>query len=331
MTGVPVATPYINVQTLINAPSGVAWDIIPEPQPSEGANEAELTNVCWRATSMMDTDAQQVLRATIDNETLTGPGSARFGFQPGSGLGFLYMRRWPVTEVLGIQRSWNRSFPRVWTSIPSQDYDIDHPLINMAADTASATAPDGGSSILVNPCALYPPPTPGTIYGPVRPARGGRNSLRLIVSYVNGWPHTSLIEDADEGDDTISVDDVTGWTGATGFAYDGASTEPMSASSVSANTPVSLPNGIGTAQAGPGTLALSSPLNFSHAAGTLVSSLPASLMQAAILACAIQAMDAGIESISVQTVSGSQTTGGNGIDALRKMYWQFLNAFIRVI
>jgi hypothetical protein len=326
-----MATPYINVQTLLNAPSGVAWDIIPEPQASAGAQEAELSNVAWRATSMIDTDAQQVLRATVDNETLTGPGSARFGFQQGSGLGLLYMRRWPVTEVLGIQMSWNRSFPRVWSTIAAQNYDINHPLINSYADTASATAPDGGSSILVNPCALYPAAAGGSIYAPARTWGAPRNSLRLIVSYVNGWPHTSLAESVDAGATSISVDDVTGWTGAQGFAYDGASTEPISVTAVSANSPVELPNGIGTAQSGPGTLTLASPLSFSHAAGVLTSSLPAGLMQAAILACAIQAMDAGIESISVQTVSGSQTTGGNGIDALRKMYWQFLNAFIRVI
>jgi hypothetical protein len=315
----------------MQAPTGVAWTILPEPGSSLGEQQAVATSICWRATSMIDTDARQVLRATIDNEALTGPGSARFGFQQGSGLALLYMRRWPVTEVLGIQMSWNRSFPRIWSTVAAGQYDVNHPLINMAADTASATAPDGGSSILVNPRALYPPPAGGSIYAPAWNRQPPRNSLRLIVSYLNGWPHTSLTEDADEGDTSISVDDVTGWTGAAGFAYDGASTEPMSATAVSANMPVNLPNNIGTAQAGPGTLTLSSPLNFSHAAGTLVSSLPASLMQAAILACAIQAMDAGIESISVQTTSGSTTTGGNGIDDLRKMYWQFLNAFIRVI
>ena len=314
-----------------NAAVGVGWDQVPYLGASEEQTAQEIAAIAWRSTSILDTYCNGVLRSTIDNETLTGPGTARFGFQQGSGLGFLYMRRWPVTEVLGIQMSWNRSFPREWSTIPAGQYDINHPLINMYADTASATAPDGGSSILVNPCALYPAAVGGSVYAPARARQPVRNSLRLIVSYTNGWPHTSLTAAADAGASTIEVDDVTGWTGAAGFAYDGASTEPFSVTSVSANSPVALPNGIGTAQAGPGTLTLASPLASSHPAGVLTTSLPANVLDAAILASAAQVIGQGIQAIAVQTLSGSTSLGGKGVADIEAKYRTLLDPYRRVI
>lgn len=283
-------------------------------------------NICIRATSIVDTYCNQVLRATVDNEYLTGPGSARFGFQQGSGLALLYMRRWPVTEVLAIQASPNR-LPRRWEPVPSGLYEVNHPLINMYADTASATAPDGGSSIVVDPCGLYPAGgTPGGWRG-----AASRNGLRLIVSYTNGWPHTSLTQFVQAGAQTLYVDDVTGWTGASGFVYDGSSTESVSVASVAAAYPVNLPNGVGTAQAGPGTVTLASPLAFGHNAGVLVSSLPANVMQAAILAAAAQALESGIESISIQALPGTQTSSGHGVQELVGQYKEFLDPFRRII
>jgi hypothetical protein len=314
-----------------NASVGVPWDQLPYLGASEEAQLQELYAIVWRSTSIVDSYCNGVLRSTIDNETLTGPGTARFGFQQGSGLGFLYMRRWPVTAVLGIQMSWNRSFPREWSTIPAGQYDINHPLINMYADTASATAPDGGSSILVNPCALYPAAVGGSIYAPARARQPVRNSLRLIVSYTNGWPHTSLTTAADAGASAIEVDDVTGWTGAAGFMYDGASTEPISVTAVSAISPVELPNGIGTAQAGPGTLTLASPLAFSHDVGVLTTALPANVLDAAILASAAQVIGQGIQAIAVQTLSGSTSLGGKGVADIEGMYKKLLDPYVRVI
>lgn len=312
----PQGTPYITVPMLLNAPTGVAWNLIPAPKSGgTPAQLAEVTALCWRATSIVDTYCQQVLRATVDNEYLQGPGAPRVGIQRGTCNGLLVMRRWPVTQVLAIQTSQNSSFPRTWTTVPAGQYEVLHPLINQYTDSASATGPDGGSSILV---------APGYIVDWY-----GRNGQRVLVSYTNGWPHTSLTANASAGATTISVDDVTGWTGASGFAYDGASTEPVSVTAVNATNPLQLPNGVGTAQTGPGTVTLSAPLAYAHTAGTVVSALPANVLWATVLAAAEQALTSGITSVTIQNIPGSETSGGKGVEDLSAMYEVLLEPFRR--
>lgn len=312
-----MATPYVTPQMITNAPTGVSWSIIPAPKSSNPQQLAEQTNMCWRATSIVDTYCNQVLRATVDNEELSGPGNVRVNVQRGTGNGILVMRRWPVIQVLAIQTAANASWPRKWTPVPAGMYGAEHPLIGQYTNTASATAPDGGSSILLAP-------------GYVDQCRG-QNGTRLLVSYTNGWPHTSLTQAATAGATTVHVDDVTGWTGAAGFAYDGSTTEAVAASSIAATTPLPLPNGVGTAQAGPGTLTLSSPLAFNHAAGTVISALPANVLWAAVLATAAQALEAGITSISIQNMPGSTTEGGHGVSDLTTEYEVLLDPYRRVI
>ena len=277
---------------------------------------AELTNVCWRATSILDTYCNQVLRATVDNETLTGPGAPRMGHQPGTRNGLLVMRRWPVTEVLAIQTSSNRAWPRTWSTVPAGQFEVEHPLINLYTDAASATGPDGGASIIVAP-------------GYIPLLSCGRNSTQALVSYTNGWPHTSLTVAANRGDTLLHVDDVTGFTGVSAFVYDGAETETVSVLSVAATSPLALPNGVGTAQTGPGTVTLSSALTNPHGVGVVVSALPANVIWAAALAAASQALAAGYTSISVQNLGGSLTEGGKGVDDLQSAYEWLLEPFVR--
>jgi hypothetical protein len=288
------------------------------PKASTAQQLAEQTSICWRATSLVDTYCNQVLRATVDNEYLTGPGAPRVGVEQDTCIGTLVMRRWPVIDVLAIQTASNRSFPRTWSTVPASKYEVTYPLINALTDTAAVTAPDGGSSITLAP-------------GVVPPLRCGRNSTRILVSYTNGWPHASLTAAASAGAMSLSVDDVTGWAGASGFIYDGSATEPTSASAASAATPLALPNGVGTAQTGPGTITLASPLANTHPAGAMVSALPANVLWATILACATQALESGIDAIAMPAIPGTQTTGGHGVEELETQYEALLDAFRRVV
>lgn len=312
----PTGTPYITPDMVSNSPTGVSWQIIPQPDSDSVAQLAELTNICWRATSIVDTYCNQVLRSTVDNEQLTGPGAPRVGIQRGSSNGLLVMSRWPVTEVLAIQTSQNRSWPRSWSTVPAGQYEVEHPLINLYTDAASATGPDGGASIIVAP-------------GYIPSLSLGRNSTRVLVSYNNGWPHSSLTAAAVAGDTVLHVDDVTGFTGVSAFAYDGSFTETLSVLSVAATVPLNLPNGVGTAQTGAGTVTLSSPLANPHAAGVCVSALPANVIWAAALAASAQALEAGITSISVQNISGSLTEGGHGVADVQTSYEWLLEPFMR--
>lgn len=311
-----LGTPYVNVPMLFSAPTGVSWRLIPSPKATQKEIEAEATNIAWRATSLVDTYANQPLRSTINTEELTGPG-LRVGFQNGTDVGLLVMRRWPVTEVLAVQTSPNRLFPRQWTQVPSSQYEIEHPLINVATDTAAADGPDGGSSILLAPGVLD--------------RRCGRNYLRLMASYTNGWPHTSLTATATTGATVLDVDDVTGWAGASGFVYDGGQTEPVSVASVSATTPLPLPNGAGTAQTGPGTVTLTSPLNYQHGQGVVVSALPANVLWATVLAAMTQALTSGITAITIQQIPGSEQSSGNDVESLQTQYELLLEPFRRIV
>lgn len=324
-----LGTPYVNPATVVQAPTGVSWSLLPDSDSTEAEQQAALTAVCWRATSRIDTYCNQVLRATADTEYLTGPGAPRCNVDQNTGNGVLNMKRWPVTSVLAIQVSSNRSFPRVWTAVPDGLWDVRHPLL-FSGDSASATAPDGGWTVDVAPgwigCSPWGRTPTGGYMG-----SGGRNSQRVQVSYINGWPHTSLTEDAVEGDTVLNVDDVTGWTGASGFAYDGAATEPLAVESVSANSPLVLPNGAGTVQAGPGTVTLTAPLGFDHDSGTLVSALPATVIEAAIYAACFQALESGIDAVAVQDLSGREVSSSDVSADLETSYRKLLDSFRRVM
>lgn len=325
----PLGTPYVTPLTAVNAPTGVSWSLIPDPDSTEAAQQAALSDVCWRATSRLDTWCNQVIRATADTEFLDGPGRPRCNVDQDTGNGVLQMRRWPVTEVLAIQISAARSFPRVWSPVPSGSWDIRHPLI-YSGDTASATAPDGGWTIDVAPGYISWCGTGRGVSGSWS-GGGGRGSQRVQVCYVNGWPHTSLTATAQAGAMTLSVDDVTGWAGASGFAYDGAATEPLAVSSVSATAPLALPNGAGSAQAGPGTVTLATGLAYQHQKGTLVSAFPAVLIEAAIYAACLQALDAGIDAIGVQSLSGERVSSGEASKDIATEMELILGYFKRVI
>lgn len=324
-----LGTPYCNPTTVTQAPTGVSWSLLPDSDSTEAEQQAALIAVCWRATSRIDTYCNQVLRATADTEYLTGPGAPRCNVDRNTGNGVLNMKRWPVTSVLAIQVSSNRDFPRAWSAVPAGLWDVRHPLL-FSGDSASATAPDGGWTIDVAPGYIGWSPWGRTRTGGYT-GSGGRNSQRVQVSYINGWPHTSLTEAASAADTVLNVDDVTGWTGASGFAYDGAATEPLAVESVSANSPLVLPNGAGTAQAGPGTVTLTAPLGFDHEQGTLVSALPATVIEAAIYAACFQALESGIDAVAVQDLSGRQVSSSEVSADLETSYRKLLDSFRRVM
>jgi hypothetical protein len=230
--------------------------------------------------------------------------------------------------VLAIQVSSSRAFPPVWTPVPAGQWRIRHPLIS-PGDSASATAPDGGWTVDVAPEWIS---WRGAGRGPTGAwhGGGGRGGQIVQLCYLNGWPHTSLTADAEAGAAELNVDDVTGWTGASGFAYDGAATEAMSGESVAATSPFILPDDAGTAEAGPGTIALSSPLNFGHQAGTVVSALPADVIYATILAAAVQALTGGTDAITIQSIGGEHSSPQPTAEGVTKQYQKLLSDYRRI-
>lgn len=313
-----MATAYLSLSMLNSASTGIPWDQIPEIDANDLAKAAEQTNILSRATSLVDTYCHQPLRSVVSTEPLFGPGMPRFGWLPDTDVPQLVMRRWPITEILAIQLSPMRAFPRAWSAMKPEAYEIEFPVIDLYSYPGSPTAPDGGFSILCSPDAIP--------RGTTR-----RGSLRALVSYTNGWPHTSLTASADAGESVLQVDDVTGWGGVAGIAYDGASTENLTVLAAAADNPVELPNGVGVAQTGPGTITLAAPLTEDHAPGVLVSAMPASVQLGMVYGCILQALDSGVEAITAEVLPGSTTSGGNGTAWIAGEFARIFNPFRRVV
>ena len=317
-----MASPYITPAMLTSAPTGVSWSIIPFPKATTEQQFAEQTAICHRATTMLDGFVNQTLRATIDTEQRSGPGDYRINIEQSTGNTRWILSRWPITQILAIQVSGNAVFPRQWTQVTNGMWDIEDPPLGVYGTYLSGgSAGSGGQSILI---------APGYAGWWM-----GRKGYRFSATYINGWPHAGISTSAIAGATTLSVDDVTGFAGATAYIYDGAQSETVHINSVTANNNAVLPNGGGTAPAGPGTITLSTPLVFSHAGSTpstvIISALPSDVIWAAILAATAQALEAGITSVSIQNITGSQTAGGHGVSDIHLQWETIMEPFKRTI
>lgn len=297
-SGVAIAapTPYITPDVLTGAPTGISWASVPNPRPDDGANYAGLLNLCRRATDWIDGKLNQPLRATTTVETLVGPGSFRFQTKP-NGSVWLLLSRGPVTSIIGGRSTPATAFPPSWTTIAANQFRIEYPVVGVYGTTAPGAAGEGGQAVIMAPIASWV---------------WGRQSTLIEVTYVPGWPHTSLTAAAAAAATSLAVDDITGWVGAYGTLYGPGGTQEVV--TVSAATPTTT-----GATSGPGTLTVAATA-YQHAAGTLLTTLPARAMQAAIYHCCGQALTRGATATVVQTVSGG--TGGAGGARTAKEYME---------
>jgi hypothetical protein len=309
-------TPYITPSVLISAPTGIDWSTIPSRNADARAQRAEQANICLRATGLIEGVANQVLRATLDEEFFSGP-SFRVTINNATGNVRIAVSRWPILQVISAAVTLD-VFPRQWQTVAASQLDIEKPPIGLFGAAQAADVPDGGQAIIMAPQFMSWWP--------------GRNAFRIQVQYVSGWPHTSLTAAADAGDSTVQVDDCTGWApsvfdpedqqfGATGIIYDGLFQE------------VALCIG-SSAQAGPGTLTLSQPLTFDHQPGVLFTTLPRTVMNATIDMASSLALARGATATTVQSVSGGAGTAGGGPlgpKELRELAAAAVRSYARVI
>ena len=286
-------SPYVTPDVLIAAPTGISWSTIP---PGTGVTPAqryaEQSNLCARATAETDSFCNQPLRATLDTEVFRGP-DRRVTIQVGSRNGRVILQRGPVLDVVNVQVAAANQFPHQWVTVPSGYYEPEYPPIGVYGSSAPSAGGEGGQAILISPGYVN--------------WRNGRNGVIIRVQYYNGFPHCGLTSAAAVGDTTLNVDDCTAWatttpfsgiTGATGTVYDSGQQELVQ---ITASSTI----------AGPGTLTLTTPLVFPHVKGTVVSTLPQSVMWANILLASGMAMTRGATSTTVQTIPGA--TGGAGV------------------
>jgi hypothetical protein len=285
-----------------------------------------MWNMCGRASSRVDGYLNQILRATVDVELLHGPdyrvtvGPASGGSYPtpywgntGAQNARLIMSRWPILQVTGVKVCQNGVWPRSWTSVPAGYFEAEVPPIGLYNTVAPGGSAEGGQAILVgggyiNKCY-------------------GRNGWAIEVTYVNGYPHCSLTSAVAAGATTISVNDCTGWgitsyygtyTGATGKVVDSGQQEAVHVTASSVTS-------------GPGTLTLSSALNYPHQAGTIVTTLPAAVEQACIYFCTAEALTRGATSTTIHAVGGGAQSSGGGARELIEEGELLIHAFRRSI
>jgi hypothetical protein len=300
--------PYISPTTLVTAPTGVDWTSIPPDDDATPAqNLAEQWNICARATAEVNGYCNQILRATADTELFHGP-DYRVTVGPGgggsrspaywfSGSGTynarIILSRFPILQVTSVLTCPNTTFPRVWTALPSGMYEAEKPPIGIYGSVSPSSEAFGGQAIIV---------APGYI-----DRSCGRNGWAVQVQYVNGFPHAEITTAVAAGANTAVVDDCTGWaltnwagiTGATGVVKDSGQQETMHVTSA-------------TATSGPGTLTFSTNFVYPHQAGTLFTTLPASIEEACILFATAEALTRGATTTTIHDIGGhAQNTGGD--------------------
>ena len=320
--------PYISPTTLITAPTGIDWSTIGEPtaDPTPAENMAEVWNMWSLDCTLRRLHKPDIEGATADVELVYGP-DYRVTVGPASGGSFptpywggsrpqnalVTLSRWPVLQVTGVKTCPNNVWPRQWTAIPAGYAEPQVPPIGIYGSVAPGGSAEGGQKILIGG---------GYVNWGL-----GRNGWAIEVSYINGYPHCSLSAAAAQGDTTIQVNDCTGWaisnyygtyTGATGRVVDSGQQEAIHVTQASVT-------------AGPGTLTLSSALNYPHQAGTLVTTLPASIEQACIYFAAAEALTRGATSTTIHAVGGGAQSSGGSSQALIEEGELLIHAYRRTI
>lgn len=293
-------TPYINPDMLLNAPTGISWSTIPAYRSApEEAKLAEQYNICQRATAQADAYCNQVLRACLDTETQYGP-DYYTTFQQDTGNIRMILSRRPVLGINSVEVSPANAFPRQWVTVTTGYYAVERPVMGVYGSSAPTAAGAGGQGVIIAPGYMD--------------WSQGRKGYVIQITYASGWPHCGLTSAVTSGASSVAVDDCTGWSvatatgiaGATGIIYDtGGHQEVLQVTQASAT-------------AGPGTLTLSGTLQYPHPAGTVVSTLPASVQWACILFATAIALTRGATATTVHTIpgGGAETPALKGPDSL---------------
>lgn len=271
---------------MVNAPTDISFETIPDPEATDAEKLAEQTNICLRASATADAYCNQTLRATINTEDVEGP-NFRMTIKP-NGVARVMPSEWPVLGITKIQYSYAASFPRSFTTLPTNQYDISQRLSG-----ASGIGPAMGQGVGPSEIEI----APGYVSWDA-----GRDGYLVRLTYTSGWPHAGITTNASAHATSIVVDDCTGFAvgglATVATIYDGSATETVSVTAASTTY-------------GPGTLTLSTGLTSAHAAGVPCSCLPGNVQWAVMLFACSEAVTRGSDAISVQAMPGSVESSGN--------------------
>jgi hypothetical protein len=299
-------TPYITEEEVVNWTLPVTWSRIgPANNPTPQQNVGQIEQMCEIATSIVDGELNQMARATVDVETVDGPGH-RVGVVNSTGLARCLTSMTPVLKVVGVriavgppqQTVSGQPYNFQWITVPSGLFYPQQQPFRLYGSSGPGGSSAGQNAIMVA--------------GGYISWVWGRLNTHIELTYVNGWPHTSLTAEALSGATTLQVDDVTGWynstlaAGALGQISDLPNTENATVTAVTAA------GSVDGEPAGPGTLTLAAPLTYTHQAGTVFTAMPKALRDATALFVAAQAVRAGLATISAPALPGAAGGAGAG-------------------
>lgn len=296
-----ITTPYVTPSLLTTAQTGIAWGTIPARDATANAQLAAQKDLCLRSTGMVNRYVDQELRARLRTETVYGP-DFRMTIEPNGAVRVILPAR-PIIKVTGGRATITSVFPRQWTEIAADQFDLEQPQTSANAGVEDL----GGQAVLL---------APGHITRAL-----GRNGYGLQIDFVSGFPHTELTANAAVGATAVSVAELTGWTVGDVASLDQGG-QPEEQATVAALSGTS----------GPGMVTLTAPLAAAWPTGALFTALPAPVTQAAILYATAQALTRSASVTTVQSAgTGSSRTGraASPLD-LQKIAEQYLRPYRRV-
>jgi hypothetical protein len=297
-----VSRPYLSIQELITAPTGIDWASIPKRGATAQAQLIEQTQLCLRVSDRMDELASQLLACSVDTQEEQGP-DFYLTVDNSTGEGRLICARWPVLNIVSGQWAPAAAYQQggpPWTPIQTWQMRTEGVLLGELGSLAPGASSAGPYVIRI---------APGVIDW-----SNGRRGCRVQVQYENGWPNAFVQASAGKpngpaaGDSTIHVDDIAGWAGVAGRVYDGELTESVTATSVTPDTAGAI--------SGSGLLNLGAPLVNAHAPGVRVSAMPATFQWCGLLIATAQALTRGATAITGPSTKGTITGSGKSIEDL---------------
>lgn len=192
-----VTKPYLSLLEFKNAPTALDYGNLVVGGNAQ-AQDAELTNAIYRASSWIDQYCGQVLSATVDQEQqrtrIKADGTLR-----------IHPKYAPIVALTGLSYGATPN-QMVTATDPSQAWLEEQSIVFPYAQLSSTMSSQG-------PLSFGFPGTPG-------------REVYVNYTYVNGWANTALASAATAGATSITVSDATGITpGESMTLFDGASTE----------------------------------------------------------------------------------------------------------
>lgn len=290
-------TPYVTPEVLKAAPTGLSWATIPNSKSTPLQSKAELFNICSRATAKIDNFCNTSLRGQYYTEVFTGPGNVQFSIRP-NGVARFIPSNPPVMQVQSASYRSSNTFPATWSTIAANLLEVEQ---------------FGGSGY---PSILLAPGYAGW--------RAGRYGYSVKLTYLAGWAHTSTIAAATVGATTIRVDDIAGWP----FIGKGMLRDPGATEGV---TVLSVAPDVAQAVSGPGTATLATALTYAHNPGTMLTSFPEDILDAAINYACADALRRGTASLSIQSMHMGGGGGAGDIASYELAAEDVLDSYRRVL